>query len=75
VGYFLQLSISRFGSCFTKKPDFGTPKMESDSFGGFQLLLGSTYIETLVRWVHAVYPFDFPPTMVDGWTFYFILFG
>jgi hypothetical protein len=54
VGCFLELSISRFGSCFIKKPDFGTPKMESDSFGGFQLLLGSRYIETLVRWVRVV---------------------
>jgi hypothetical protein len=25
---FSQLSISRFGSCFTQKTDFGTPKME-----------------------------------------------
>jgi hypothetical protein len=65
--------ISRFGSCFTKKPDFGTPKMESDSFGGIPTPL--RHIETLVRWVRAVYPFDFPPTMVDRWTFYFILFG
>jgi hypothetical protein len=32
VGCFSQLSISRFGSCFTKKPDFGTPKMEKALF-------------------------------------------
>jgi hypothetical protein len=31
-GVFPQLSISRFGSCFTKKPDFGTPKMEKALF-------------------------------------------
>jgi hypothetical protein len=48
---------------------------KSDSFGGLQLLLGSAYIETPVRWARVVYPFDFPPTMVDRWTFYFILFG
>jgi hypothetical protein len=32
VGCFSQLSISRFGSCFTKKPDFGTPKMQKALF-------------------------------------------
>jgi hypothetical protein len=48
---------------------------ESDNFGGFQLLSGSAYIEIVVRWARAVYPFDFPPMMVDRWTFYFILFG
>jgi hypothetical protein len=32
VGCFPQLLISRFGSCFTKKPDFGTPKMEKALF-------------------------------------------
>jgi hypothetical protein len=32
VGCFPQLSISRFGSCFTKNPDFGTPKMEKALF-------------------------------------------
>jgi hypothetical protein len=32
VGCFLQLSISRFGSCFTKKPDFGTLKIEKALF-------------------------------------------
>jgi hypothetical protein len=32
VGCFPQLSISRFGSCFTKKPDFSTPKMEKALF-------------------------------------------
>jgi hypothetical protein len=29
-----QLSVSRFGSCLTKKPDFGTPKMENTLFMG-----------------------------------------
>jgi hypothetical protein len=47
----------------------------SDSFGGFLLLSGCAYIETLARWARTVYPFDFPPMMVDRWTFYFILFG
>jgi hypothetical protein len=32
VGCFPQLSISRFGSCFTKKPDFGTSEMEKALF-------------------------------------------
>jgi hypothetical protein len=32
VGCFFQLLISRFGSCFTKKPDFGTLKMEKALF-------------------------------------------
>jgi hypothetical protein len=32
VGCFPQLSISRFSSCFTKKPDFDTPKMEKALF-------------------------------------------
>jgi hypothetical protein len=32
VGRFPQLSISRFGSYFTKKPDFGTPKIEKALF-------------------------------------------
>jgi hypothetical protein len=32
VGCFPQLSISRFGSCFTKKPDFGTLKMAKALF-------------------------------------------
>jgi hypothetical protein len=32
VRCFPQLSISRFGSCFTKKPDFGTSKMEKALF-------------------------------------------
>jgi hypothetical protein len=32
VGCFLQLSISHFGSCFIKKPDFGTLKMEKALF-------------------------------------------
>jgi hypothetical protein len=32
VWCFPQLSISCFGSCFTKKPDFGTPKMEKALF-------------------------------------------
>jgi hypothetical protein len=31
-GCFPQLSISRFGSCFTKKPVFGTQKMEKALF-------------------------------------------
>jgi hypothetical protein len=50
---------------------------ESDSFGGFQLLSGCVYIETLARWAHTVYPFDFPPTTVDRWTFllYFVWLG
>jgi hypothetical protein len=34
VGCFSQLSISRFGSCFTKKPYFGTLKMEKALFVG-----------------------------------------
>jgi hypothetical protein len=34
VGCFFQLSISRFDSCFTKKPDFGTSKMEKVLFVG-----------------------------------------
>jgi hypothetical protein len=58
-----------------KNPILVLQKWKVIALGGFQLLLGSAYIETLVRWVHAVYPFDFPPTMVDRWTFYFILFG
>jgi hypothetical protein len=32
MGCFPQLLISRFGSCFTKKPNFGTPKMEKALF-------------------------------------------
>jgi hypothetical protein len=42
--------------------------------GGFLLFSGSAYIETLARWARAVYPFDFPPMMVDQWTFllYFV---
>jgi hypothetical protein len=32
VGHFPQLSILRFGSCFTKKHNFGTPKMEKALF-------------------------------------------
>jgi hypothetical protein len=32
VGCFPHLSISRFGSCFTKNPDFGTLKMEKALF-------------------------------------------
>jgi hypothetical protein len=32
VGCFPQLLILHFGSCFTKKPDFGTPKMEKALF-------------------------------------------
>jgi hypothetical protein len=32
VGCFSQLSISRFGSCFTKKHNFDTPKMEKALF-------------------------------------------
>jgi hypothetical protein len=49
----------------------------SDSFGGFLLLSGSAYIETLARWDRAVYPFDFPPTTVDRWTIllYFVWLG
>jgi hypothetical protein len=45
--------------------------------GGFLLLLGSAYIETLAMWAHAVYPFDFPPTTVDRWTvlLYFVWLG
>jgi hypothetical protein len=35
VGYFSQLSISRFDSCFTKNPDFSTPKMEKALFVGW----------------------------------------
>jgi hypothetical protein len=34
VGCFSQLSISRFGSRFTEKPDFRTPKMEKALFVG-----------------------------------------
>jgi hypothetical protein len=34
MGYFAQLSISRFGSCFTKKSNFGTLKMEKSTFRG-----------------------------------------
>jgi hypothetical protein len=34
VGCFSQLSISHFGSCFTKKPYFGTLKMEKALFVG-----------------------------------------
>jgi hypothetical protein len=34
VGCFSQLLIWRFGSCFTKKPDFGTPKMTKALFVG-----------------------------------------
>jgi hypothetical protein len=47
------------------------------ALGGFLLFSGSAYIETLARWAHAVYPFDFPPTTVDQWTFllYFVWFG
>jgi hypothetical protein len=32
VWYFPQLLISCFGSCFTKKHNFGTPKMEKALF-------------------------------------------
>jgi hypothetical protein len=32
VECFSQLLISRFGSCFAKKSDFGTPKMEKKHF-------------------------------------------
>jgi hypothetical protein len=47
------------------------------ALGGFLLLLGSAYIETLAMWARAVYPFDFPPTTVDRWTFliYFVWLG
>jgi hypothetical protein len=31
-GYYIQLSISRFGSRFTKKPDFDTLKMQKALF-------------------------------------------
>jgi hypothetical protein len=58
-----------------KNPILVLQKWKVIALGGFQLLLGSAYIETLVRWVRMVYPFDFPPTMVDRWTFYFILYG
>jgi hypothetical protein len=34
VGCCAQLSICRFGSCLTKKLDFGTPKMENALFMG-----------------------------------------
>jgi hypothetical protein len=34
VGYYAQLSVSRFGSCLTKNPNFGTPKMENTLFMG-----------------------------------------
>jgi hypothetical protein len=34
VGCFSHLSIPRFGSCFTKTPDFGTPKTEKEIFMG-----------------------------------------
>jgi hypothetical protein len=39
------------------------------ALGGFLLLSGSAYIKTLAMWARAVYPFDFPPTTVDRWTF------
>jgi hypothetical protein len=47
------------------------------ALGGFLLFSGSAYIETQARWARAVYPFDFPPTMVDQWTFllYFVWLG
>jgi hypothetical protein len=35
------------------------------ALGGFLLLSGSAYIETLAMWAREVYPFDFPPTTVD----------
>jgi hypothetical protein len=34
VGCCAQLSVSRFGSCLTKNPDFGTPKIENTLFMG-----------------------------------------
>jgi hypothetical protein len=34
VGCCAQLSVSRFGSSLTKKPDFGTLKMENTLFMG-----------------------------------------
>jgi hypothetical protein len=40
------------------------------ALGGFLLFSGFTYIETLARWARVVYPFDFPPMMVDWWTFF-----
>jgi hypothetical protein len=47
------------------------------ALGGFLLLSGSAYIETLAMWAHAVYPIDFPPMTVDRWTFliYFVWLG
>jgi hypothetical protein len=45
------------------------------ALGEFLLLSGSAYIKTLAMWARAVYPFDFPPTMVDRWTVLLILFG
>jgi hypothetical protein len=47
------------------------------ALGGFLLFSGSACIETLARWVRTVYPFDFPPTMIDRWTFllYFVWLG
>jgi hypothetical protein len=47
------------------------------ALGGFLLLSDSVYIETLAMWAHAIYPFDFPPTTVDQWTFliYFVWLG
>jgi hypothetical protein len=39
VGCFRQLSISRFGSRFTKKPDFGTPKWKKH-FSWYKMKIG-----------------------------------
>jgi hypothetical protein len=35
------------------------------------------FYDTLARWAHTIYPFDFPATMIDRWTFllYFIWLG
>jgi hypothetical protein len=72
VGCFLQLLISHFGSCFTKIPDFGAPKMESDSFGGIP-----TPLRLCVHWNSSqVGPHGLPIwlTSNDGWSVDFLLY-
>jgi hypothetical protein len=40
------------------------------ALGGFLLLPGSAYIETLAMWARVVYPFDFLQRWLTGGPFY-----
>jgi hypothetical protein len=39
------------------------------ALGGIHILQSSVYIETLARMACTVYPFDWPPTTINRWTF------